>query len=182
MRNALRRWVREHRGATAGIGVAALALAAFAVFWFGPQYLFIDRSVNEALPSSAPRSEAGDSGAPLVAEPRVVAEGEFLSLEHGASGTAQIVELSDGSRFLRLENLSTSNGPDLRVIITDRPVSEDWDVWDDGEYVDLGALKGNIGSSNYEIPAALDLVTFKTAVVWCRRFTVGFGVAPLTPQ
>jgi hypothetical protein len=138
--------------------------------------------VNEALPSSAPRFEAGDAGARQVAEPKVLAEGEFLSLEHEASGTAQIVELSDGSRFLRLGNLDTSNGPDLRVIITDRPVSEEWAVRDDGEYVDLGALKGNIGSSNYEIPAALDLATFETAVVWCRRFTVGFGVAPLTPQ
>ncbi|HEV8563840.1 MAG TPA: DM13 domain-containing protein [Actinomycetota bacterium] len=61
-------------------------------------------------------------------------------------------------------------------------MSEEWGVCDDGEYADPGALKGNMGSSNYEIPAALDLATFETAVVWCRRFTVRFGVAPLTPQ
>jgi hypothetical protein len=47
--------------------------------------------------------------------------------------------------------------------------------------VDLGALKGNLGSSNYEIPSELDLEGFRTAVIWCRRFSVGFGVAPLEP-
>jgi hypothetical protein len=52
-------------------------------------------------------------------------------------------------------------------------------VWDDGEVVDLGPLKGNIGSSNYGIPRSLDLGDFETAVIWCRRFSVGFGVVPL---
>ena len=65
------------------------------------------------------------------------------------------------------------------MILTDQPLSDDWDVWDDGELVDLGPLKGNIGSSNYEIPPSVDLGDFETAVIWCRRFSVGFGVAPL---
>jgi hypothetical protein len=90
-----------------------------------------------------------------------------------------VLELADGRRFLRLENLDTSNGPDLRVYLTDQPLSDDWHVWDDGVIVDLGALKGNVGSSNYEISAGMDLSRFRTAVVWCRRFEVGFGVAPL---
>jgi hypothetical protein len=104
-----------------------------------------------------------------------------MGLEHDASGRAIVVELADGRRFLRLEDLATSNGPDLRVYLTDRPLSDDLFVWDDGAFVDLGALKGNVGSSNYEIGADLDLSRFRTAVVWCRRFTVGFGVAPLHP-
>jgi len=62
---------------------------------------------------------------------------------------------------------------------TDQPLSDDWHVWDDRELVDLGALKGNLGSSNYEIPLSLDLGDFQTAVIWCRRFGVGFAVAPL---
>jgi electron transfer DM13 len=40
-------------------------------------------------------------------------------------------------------------------------------------------LKGNVGSSNYRIDPGVDLSRFETAVVWCRRFTVGFGVAAL---
>jgi hypothetical protein len=112
-------------------------------------------------------------------EPLTLAAGEFRSLEHSTTGTAVVLQIEDGSRFLRLEGIETSNGPDLRVILTDQPVSDDWHVWDDGEYMDLGALKGNVGSSNYTIPDDLDLSGFQTAVIWCRRFSVGFGVAPL---
>jgi len=49
----------------------------------------------------------------------------------------------------------------------------------DDAFVDLGGLKGNLGSSNYLIPAGTDLSGFRSAVIWCRRFSVGFGVAPL---
>lgn len=65
------------------------------------------------------------------------------------------------------------------MYLTDQPVSNDWGVWDDGRYVDLGALKGNVGDSNYLIPEDVDPLDFRTVVIWCRRFTVGFGVAPI---
>jgi hypothetical protein len=66
-------------------------------------------------------------------------------------------ELEDGTLCLRLEDLQTSNGSDLCAILTDQLLSDDWHVSDDGEVVDLGPLKGNLGSSNYEIPLSLDL-------------------------
>ncbi len=49
------------------------------------------------------------------AEPVVLVRGAFRSLEHASSGRAVILELADGTRYLRFETLSTSNGPDLRV-------------------------------------------------------------------
>jgi hypothetical protein len=45
--------------------------------------------------------------------------------------------------------------------------------------VDLGKLKGNKGNQNYTLPADLDLSRYRSAVIWCKRFAVGFGVAPL---
>jgi hypothetical protein len=30
-----------------------------------------------------------------------------------------------------------------------------------------------------EIPGDLDITGFRTVVIWCRRFAVGFGVAPI---
>jgi hypothetical protein len=48
-------------------------------------------------------------------------------------------------------------------------------------FIDLSALKGNRGSQDYAIPAGTDLAAFKSAVIWCRRFVVGFGVALLSP-
>ncbi len=45
--------------------------------------------------------------------------------------------------------------------------------------MELGRLKGNLGNQNYEIPAGTDLSKYRNAVVWCARFSVGFGVATL---
>ena len=199
--------IRRHPLRTSVAAAALVAASAFALYWFAPWNLFVDRRVDEALPSiGAPVGEApvdgsgsepagaaegptgGEASPPesapgaagdAPAEPVTLSTGAFRSLEHETTGTALVVELPDGSRYLRLDGLRTSNGPDLRVIVTDQPLSDDWRVWDDGELVDLGPLKGNLGSSNYRIPKGVDLADIRTAVIWCRRFTVGFGVAPV---
>jgi hypothetical protein len=187
--------MRRHPARWGIVAVALAGLAAVALYWFAPWNLFFDRRVDEAFPEAAGVVDDGagvsvEEGAPgeeadamaggqSGAEPVTLASGEFRSLEHGTTGAALVLELADGTRFLRLEGLETSNGPDLRVYLSSVPAQDDWYVYDDEEFVDLGPLKGNIGSSNYEIPANVDLSGFESAVVWCRRFSVGFGVAPL---
>ena len=49
-------------------------------------------------------------------------------------------------------------------------------------FVSLGPLKGNIGDQNYEVPADVDLSRYRAATIWCHRFAVNFGTAPLVPQ
>jgi Electron transfer DM13 len=174
-------WAKAHRPAAATIAVTALALFGLGIYWFGPQRLVLDREVAEALPPPTGATGPSTGGEPLD-EPFGIEElgsGEFRSLEHGTTGLARIVELQNGSRFVRLEDLDTSDGPDLRIYLTDQPVSDEWSIWDDGEYLDLGPLKGNVGDSNYRVPEKVDLSRFRTVVIWCRRFTVGFAVAPI---
>jgi len=108
----------------------------------------------------------------------MLSSGEFISLEHATSGAASVVELGDGSRFLRIEDLDTSSGPDLRVYLSQAPADGSEDALDDA-FVDLGGLKGNQGDQNYEIPDGVDLDDFQSVAIWCRRFSAGFGVAPL---
>ena len=98
---------------------------------------------------------------------------EFRSKAHGTSGTVRVLTLVDGSRVLRIEDLDTSNGPDVKVVLSPDP-----DGYVDGA-LSLGTLKGNKGSQNYEIPADADLAAFASVVIWCKRFDVDFGVAPL---
>jgi hypothetical protein len=40
-------------------------------------------------------------------------------------------------------------------------------------------LKGNIGDQNYELPANADLAKYRAVTIWCKRFSVNFGTAPL---
>jgi hypothetical protein len=175
------RTVRTHPGGAAAMAILGVVLIGSGVYWFAPQRLFLDRNVAESLPVPSAGISASPGGddpeTPIRAEE--LSSGRFGSLEHDTTGLVRIVALEDGSRFVRLEGLDTSDGPDLRIYLTDQPLSDDWGVWDDGKYVDLGALKGNIGDSNYRIPDDVDVSGFRTVVIWCRRFTVGFGVAPI---
>ena len=111
--------------------------------------------------------------------PLTLAEGAFIDLAHTGSGIARILELEDGSRILRFEDLDVLNGPDLRVILSPSPLVEDDGAYDDGSFADLGPLKGNQGNQNYEIPPDLDLAAYATVAIWCRRFNVTFNAAPL---
>jgi hypothetical protein len=54
-----------------------------------------------------------------------------------------------------------------------------WHVFDDGEYVSLGKLKGNKGSQNYTLPDGIDLARYTSVSIWCDRFDVSFGAAEL---
>ncbi len=84
--------------------------------------------------------------------------------------------------MLRLEGLDTSNGPDLRVWLSDAAVVEGrdgWSVFDDGAWLDLGPLAGNQGSSNYVVPPGTDLAVLSSVSIWCARFRVSFGAAAL---
>jgi hypothetical protein len=110
----------------------------------------------------------------------VLLSGAFRGLEHETSGMARVLEGADGARTLRLERLRTSNGPELVVMLSATPASDDsWTSYGEGETLVLGPLKGNLGSQNYEIPAGTDLSRWRSVVVWCQRFSVAFGAAPL---
>jgi|SRR5919106_2244775 hypothetical protein len=182
------RWVRtfikEHPGWALGIVGLGLALFIFGIVWFEPQKLFIDERIDEAVPAAATGAEPSPTADPSPAEeeasgPTVLARGKWHSLEHATSGRVKILELGDGRRVLRFENLSTSNGPDLRVYLSEIPESDDWYAYG-VRFIDLGDMKGNLGNQNYRIPKGADLSKIESAVIWCRRFEVGFAVAGLS--
>ncbi len=168
---------------------AAVLLATIAValglYLFQPWRIFTSSTVTEEIPAVAPPTSlsAGPPAEPSAIAPRELVTGELISHEHPSSGTVKILELADGSRILRFEGLDTSDGPDLRVWLSDAPVIQGaagWQVFDDGDYLDLGALKANKGSQNYEIPPGANLADYTSVSIWCARFTVSFAAAELT--
>jgi hypothetical protein len=181
----LGRLARRHPAISAGAALVGVGLIIFVVVWFQPQKLFLNKTVSEAVPGVIATAPPGKrtTTARLADRPpgvRVVRSGSFRSLEHATTGRAIVLRRPAGRLILRLEHLSTSNGPDLRVYLSRVPAGGDLHAYRTG-FIDLGALKGNRGSQNYVIPAGTDLAAFKSAVIWCRRFVVGFGVAALSP-
>lgn len=141
-----------------------------------------DAAADPAASGDEDAAAAADGEAAPTDDTEEPAAGEIVTLVSGTftglgsyAGGGDAVVLNDGTeqRFLRFEeNFETSNGPDLNVYLT---VGGDVDAG----YVDLGDLRGNIGSQNYEIPVGVDLGEFDTVVIWCVRFGVGFAEAPL---
>jgi hypothetical protein len=84
------------------------------------------------------------------------------------------VATRDGRRVLTLTGFETAAGPDLRVRVAPGPTT------DGGadDVTDLGALKGNRGNQQYELPPEIG-GDGATVIIWCRAFSALFGSAPL---
>ena len=179
------------------IGTAVVAGAAL-WYLFRPDALVISKTVNEPFPAaehamssmaeSPGMAQSGSASLESLAmaqsamaadEPAKVASGRFHTNAHETKGVATIYRLPDGHRVLRLTEFATSNGPDVRVYLVAAGDVQHEDAAKQAGFVDLGALKGNIGDQNYDVPADLDLSRYRAVSIWCRRFSVNFGAAPL---
>ncbi|MDM5187329.1 DM13 domain-containing protein [Bacillus sp. DX4.1] len=142
------------------------------ILWslFRPEKLFIDKHVNEVLPQTEMNSHETKQ------QPeRIISEGQFQNGVHETTGTATIHQLADGKRVLRLSNFSTSNGPDVRVVLVPTNRLKNNEDVKNHRYIELGKLKGNKGDQNYEIPEGIDVSTYGSVSIWCKRFNENFG-------
>ena len=150
--------------------IYGLALILAIALWaaFRPERLFVNAKVNEAMPA----------GLTNVSQ-TVLRSGLFHSVAHETKGTAGIYQLGDGKRILRFSNFETSNGPDVHVYLIAADDARDSETVKKAGFVELGSLKGNIGDQNYDVPADADLEKYRAVTIWCKRFSVNFGTAPL---
>ena len=130
-----------------------------------------------AQPTVAPTEEPTPTPETKPAEPVILAAGEFQGRDdaHQGSGTAQIVQEGE-RRVLRLQNFSSTEGPDLYVYLVENPDTFDADAI--GEFLDLGLLKATTGDQEYEIPAGADLSKYGGVQVYCLSFRFIFSNAP----
>ena len=150
--------------------VTLLALIVFgAAGWyaFRPERLFINQTVNEQFPTASAATNSK------------LATGQFRSAAHETKGTATVFQLADGKKTLRLTDFATSNGPDVHFYLVAAADVKDNDTVTKAGFIDIGSLKGNIGDQNYELPADTDLSKYRAVTIWCKRFSVNFGTAPL---
>ena len=199
--NRVKDFVKRRPLVSAIAAAIVLGVGAWLVFgFFGFQTLFIDEEVAEANPFVAgpgasglavdetteemadamneAMDDVGNPGDDVVGEPMAesvttLVEGSFIGRAHPTTGLAKVI--TDGNqRFLRFEGFETDNGPDLNVYLATGPPDGSPE-----DFIDLGDLKGNIGDQNYELADDVDLDRYTTVFIWCVRFSVAFGAAPL---
>lgn len=158
-------------------GAALVLVVGFVLWFFEPQALILDDTVSEAAPDVAEGTN-NNGGAGSASSQGVLSEGDFRPLGHDARGTALVIEGADGNIYVRFEAFEVENGPDLKVYLS-RAQAEAPEAELAADFIDLGGLKGNVGDQNYLVPASVDFSKYRSVVVWCRRFSVGFAVAPI---
>ena len=149
------------------IAIAFVVIVALGFGWWTISPFFIDKRVSEELDFS---------NEPENVQPVLALRGSFQGFDriHYGSGNVSVLEVGDKYIVRFEDNFNVANGPDLFV-----------GLGRDGEYIkgtELGKLKGNIGSQNYEVPEGIDINEYNEVWVWCRAFSVGFAKAKLTPS
>ncbi len=86
------------------------------------------------------------------------------------SGQAKIY-LTNTQYMLKLENFSTTNGPDLKVYLSKAASPSG--------HISLGALKSTNGNQVYEITGTPDFSQYRFVLIHCERFNHLFGSAEL---
>jgi hypothetical protein len=164
--NRLISWIFRKKWILIAIAVPVLVGA----WWiFRPEKLWVNVKVDEPAPFSSSAS----------ADPLYT--GVLSSRAHPTSGRASIYQGPDGKRDLRLTNFTTSNGPDVHVVLAqsaDENLKQDF-VKSDLNRIELGPMKANEGDQNYDLPASADLNQYDSVVIYCQRFRVIFGLAKL---
>ena len=133
---------------------------------------------SDTPPTTDPESVPEDSSPteeeppPPPSGPVLIGAGQFVGLAgHSGTGDAGLFQNPDGSLLLRFENFDIQNGPDLEVYLV--PGADQTSLAEGS--IHLGALKGNVGDQNYELPPGTELPPGEyTALVWCEAFSVEF--------
>ncbi|MDG4657343.1 DM13 domain-containing protein [Ectobacillus antri] len=145
------------------------------VGWWLLSPLWINKEVNEELPTSTEQATAMEEKSEVIVEQPKVQEytGMFVDGDktHHAAGKAYTLT-QDGKRFIRFEDFNTTNGPDLYVYMLDKSNEI-------AKGINLGKLKGNQGNQNYELPSNIDMEKYDKVIIWCKAFDVTFGTAEL---
>ncbi|HWL50105.1 MAG TPA: DM13 domain-containing protein [Acidimicrobiia bacterium] len=182
-----RRWIM--------VGVVA-ALAVVAFLLFRPDTLFTEVEAGESLEEAFATTTEAEAATTTNATPTTIADttlattmttvpvepvqlssGEFVGIDHSATGTASVYE-QDGRYVLRFEDdTDIQNGPDLYVWIL--PTTS-YQGGTPTEFIDLGFLQGTIGGQNYDLTDDFDPEVHRTVLIWCLRFAVPFATAPLS--
>lgn len=135
-----------------------------ALWWaFRPEKLWINEKVNEAAPFAASD------------DPQPILTGRFEGKAHQTSGRATIYKKPGGAEYLRLNDFTTEDGPDVHLVLARSDAPGDLDS------IDFGPLKSTQGDQNYDVPAATDLNKYKAVVIYCERRRAVFGWAKLEP-
>lgn len=179
--------------------IIIVSFLALALGWYLISPIFIDTVVNEPIPAQQVavtpiimtpemvKSKNIDIPDDIIIGNDIVMDepmmemksemsseiiGSFVGADnfHQAKGEVKII--TDGEKtFLRFEDFSVTNGPDLFVTLNKGNSVT-------GEYIIIDELKGNKGSQNYDI-SNYNIDAYQSVSIYCKAFSVEFATAQI---
>ncbi|MEP1231227.1 MAG: DM13 domain-containing protein [Litorimonas sp.] len=133
--------------------------------------VFSSLSTISALPAFAQTT----TEVAVVEAVKTVENQEFFKKKYRIKGTWSLTE-RDGKHFITFsDDFKTKNGPDLKIFLSPKSTADvNGKNAIDGA-VNIGVLKSNKGSQEYEIPADVNLSQFSTVLVHCEAYSILWG-------
>lgn len=178
-------------GAVAIPGMSAALQASFETFTPEQQRAYLARAETDPAqaiamiqaavrqPINAPEDM---QGIPSMVGPERIVRSTFQRLDpiRWAQGDLSVYREADNTMLARFENFSTSNAPDLRVLMARAAAPADLEALGPlDDTLDLGQLLGTVGNQNYDIPADVDIADYNSIVLYSPSLNVIMSYAAL---
>ena len=105
----------------------------------------------------------------------------FFKKKYKINGTWTLVQNRDKTVIRFSGDFKTKSGPDLKVFLSPKSVTEVNGKNAIEGAIKLGVLTNNRGAQEYEIPAGTDLSQCSTLLVHCEAYSVLWGGGSLKP-
>lgn len=168
-------------------GLPASVKEAFRALRDGDEDNEIAPQPETALALVRARLVTGDTPAPEAEQTfqpvdgsTIVSQGEFITIDaiRGAAGKITIYQQPDQKRVLRIEEFTATRAPDVHLIFTRNP-----DPMDERgvgvDYIDLGALKGNVGGQTYDVPEGVNFSVYPILALYSVKHNLVISTATL---
>ncbi|MFC1959836.1 DM13 domain-containing protein [Chloroflexota bacterium] len=127
-----------------------------------------------------------DQALPLMQGASSYAVGEFSAIDavRQAEGTVTVYEVigegGQNSYVVRLEDFAVRNGPELHVFLSAHPQPRTpEELRANGLGIDLGPLKGTVGSQNYQVSGGFAMSEAQSIVIYSNPYQEVFSSAQL---
>lgn len=103
--------------------------------------------------------------------------GDFRAANHPTSGKVEISKQENGRFLLKITDLKTDAGPDLKIL-TSTGDEKSWKK----DYNEIANLEQFSGNFEYDLGDNFDISSTKSVLIWCKEHDSLFGVADLSKK
>ncbi len=140
---------------------------------FSPLALALAVSLS-GMATVAPAAFAESSTAAVTVSAELPS-GTFIKKKKKLKGAWEVVQRGDKTFIVFGDDFRAANGPDLKIFLSPKTVSDVTGKTAIIGALNIGALKATKGAQEYEVPAGVNLADYSSVLVHCEAYSVLWG-------